>query len=279
MPSLVPHSMVITDLDGTLLSSDRTISPRNLETLNALGRQAVLRVIATGRSLYSAQKVLSQDLQIDYLIFSSGAGVVDWPSQQLLFSHHLSREEIDRTSQLLLRHKIDFMIHQAVPDNHYFWFHATGKENPDFIRRCQIYREFASPFHASIFPLEKACQFLAIEPERNARSHHQLLKDRLSTLHVIRTTSPLDGTSSWFEIFPQSVSKALASEWLAHRHHIDPADTLGLGNDYNDLDLLQWAGHSFVVANAPHDLKESYASVASNNEDGFSDAVKKWIWS
>ncbi|PIE36310.1 hypothetical protein CSA56_00640 [candidate division KSB3 bacterium] len=274
---LSSQRMVITDLDGTLLSSDRTVSLCDLTTLKSLETQGIIRVIATGRSLYSAYRVLPKDFPIDYLVFSSGAGIVDWIRQELLLSCHLLRQEIEETTALLLQHGLDFMIHQAIPDNHHFWYHSTGQHNPDFIRRCDLYRDFASPFHESILPLEQACQFLTIEPEKNATPTYQMLKSSLPSLHVIRTTSPLDGTSSWFEIFPKSVSKASASEWLARRHRIAPANTLGLGNDYNDIEILQWAGQSFVVANAPHDLKESYPVVASHNDNGFSDAVKKWI--
>ena len=73
------------------------------------------------------------------------------------------------------------------------------------------------------------------------------------------------------------MSKALASEWLARQHQIEAINILALGNDYNDLDLLQWAGESVVVANAPKELKERYRSVASNDHDGFSEAVNVWI--
>jgi hydroxymethylpyrimidine pyrophosphatase-like HAD family hydrolase len=49
---------------------------------------------------------------------------------------------------------------------------------------------------------------------------------------------------------------------------------LAVGNDYNDLELLDWADHAFVVANAPAELCARYALVASNDEAGFSEAVR-----
>ena len=272
------QQMVITDLDGTLLRSDRTFSKADLATLEHLGRCQILRVIATGRSLYSAYKVLPKSFPLDYLIFSSGAGIIDWQSQKLLVSHHLSSEEIAFALQLLMKRNIDFMLHYPIPDNHQFWYYRINDDNPDFIRRYQVYQEFATPFDLSSgHSLKKACQFVAIVPKHTAFTQYETVRAQLNMLKVIRATSPLDGESTWIEIFPTTVSKGIAGEWLAAQYQIGKTSILALGNDYNDLDLLQWAGKSFVVSNAPSDLKHTYNTVCTNNENGFSQAVKIWM--
>jgi Cof subfamily protein (haloacid dehalogenase superfamily) len=269
--------MVITDLDGTLLHTEGKVSPINISTLEELGRRQILRIIATGRSIYSASKVLPRSFPIDYLIFSSGAGILDWQTQHILAAHHLSSDEIAIASNLLIAHDIDFMIHRPIPDNQYFSYRTTGGGSPDFVRRCQRYQAFASPLEVTSIEFRKACQILAIDPNQGPQSKYDLIKQQLSMLKVIRSTSPTDGRSTWIEIFPASVSKGLASEWLARKHNVHQMTTLALGNDYNDLDLLQWAGHSFVVRNAPPDLKQAYRSVRSNDADGFTEAVEIWI--
>ncbi len=53
-------------------------------------------------------------------------------------------------------------------------------------------------------------------------------------------------------------------------------DTMAIGNDYNDLDLLDWAAQSFVVDNAPVDLKCRFQQVGSNNNGGVAEAVNHW---
>jgi HAD superfamily hydrolase (TIGR01484 family) len=269
--------MVVTDLDGTLLQTGGTISKTNLATLISLRHRQIVRVIATGRSLYSARQVLTPSFPIDYVIFSSGAGIIHWQTQRLLITHHLSAEEIALALPVLIRGEIDFMLHHPIPDNHHFSYRSTGKYNPDFIRRHDHYHNFASPLTETSPVFEKACQIVGIEPRKHALSKYEMVKTQLRSLKVIRSTSPLDGESIWIEIFPKTVSKALASEWLARNHAIDPAAIVAIGNDYNDLDLLRWAGESFVVQNAPTDLKQSYKTVSSNDADGFSEAVKIWI--
>jgi hydroxymethylpyrimidine pyrophosphatase-like HAD family hydrolase len=99
----------------------------------------------------------------------------------------------------------------------------------------------------------------------------------LPGFNVIQTTSPLDGESTWIEIFPTTVSKSLTAAWLAEELGVDRSRTVAVGNDYNDLDLLEWSASSYVVANAPTDLKSRFPSVASNNDAGVAETVTRWL--
>ena len=77
-------TMVVTDLDGTLLDTQARLGSVNRQALELLGETGSLLVIATGRSLHSAESVLDADFPIDYLVFSSGAGILDWSNRELL---------------------------------------------------------------------------------------------------------------------------------------------------------------------------------------------------
>jgi hydroxymethylpyrimidine pyrophosphatase-like HAD family hydrolase len=105
----------------------------------------------------------------------------------------------------------------------------------------------------------------------------QILRKAMPDFNIIQTTSPLDGCSTWIEIFPATVSKSLASAWLAAAFGLDADQTLSVGNDYNDVDLLEWAASSFVVSNAPPDLTGRFQTVASNDDCGVAEAISKWL--
>ncbi len=271
------NRMVVTDLDGTLLPASREFSRTDLKTLRNLGEQGILRAIATGRSLFSAAGVIPRNFPIDYLIFSSGAGIMHWITRKLLVTHSLVPDDIQQVSRLLHAHELDFMIHYPIPENHRFIFHATQRKNPDFQRRCQRYEQFATPLSSVQAELQTACQFVAIDPNPGDLSCYAAIQRQLPNLKVIRSTSPLDGISTWIEIFPAGVSKGLASAWVAQRHGISADAALAVGNDYNDLDVLNWAGLGCVVNNAPLDLQQHYQTVNSHNENGFTEAVTLWL--
>jgi len=108
-------------------------------------------------------------------------------------------------------------------------------------------------------------------------STYEMVKKRLSQFKVIRATSPLDGKTLWVEIFQHNVSKGNAAAWLCSRIGCTSDSVLGIGNDYNDIDLLQWTGHSIVVANAPEELKSQFEVTDSNINNGVTKAIVK-IW-
>lgn len=271
------RGLVVTDLDGTLLQTQRKVSDTDLNTLEMLKNIKIKRVIATGRSLFSAQKVLHVGFPIDYLVFSSGAGVIEWPTKRLINKHALGRKEVKTTVDALMDLCMDFMIHRPIPLNHHFVYYSTGRQNPDFFKRCEIYGNFAVREDFSAYRFSEACQVLAVAPFEKGRRAFSHLTNILHNLKVIRTTSPIDGRSIWIEVFPKEVSKASAVEWIGMREGISPEQVLAVGNDYNDLDLLNWAHSGFLVENAPEELKKQFETVSSNNDSGFTEAVEKWM--
>ena len=168
------------------------------------------------------------------------------------------------------------MVHEPIPDNHRFLYRKGRRENPDFRRRCEKHAEFCRPWNGDS-ALSKATQFLVIALPSDAVSAHQLLTESLPGYHVIRATSPLDGQSAWLEIFSRSVSKSLACQWLVDKIGIARASVLAVGNDFNDLDLLHWAGKGYAVANSPDPIRALFPLVPSNDESGVSVAIGKHI--
>ena len=273
---MTPPHLVVTDLDGTLLDSAARLGGANRRALEALGRNGTVRAVATGRSLYSARTVMPADFPIDYLVFSSGAGVVSWADQRLLRSRTMAPDIVSGLVARLRSLALDFMVHHAVPDTHCFhFFRASDGGNTDFERRIERYARFSRPLCGGDgLPGEvEASQLLVVEPPGTA-SHLDLLGRECEEVNVVRTTSPLDHASTWIELFPADVSKAQASDWLRERHAIDPVHTLAVGNDYNDLDMLEWADRAYVVSNAPPSMRARFEVVRSNDEGGFTEAVR-----
>jgi Cof subfamily protein (haloacid dehalogenase superfamily) len=267
----------VTDFDGTLLRSDRTFADADLKALEDLEKFRIARVIATGRSMFSFNKSADLNLPIDYIIFSTGAGVVQYPRGTIVKTAQLESSEVRQAANILLENELDFMIHRPIPENHEFVYYATGNQNSDFENRISLYRPYAAPLDSLDDGFGPACQLLAVLPPRWDSSAVERIRKKLSDFNVIQTTSPLDGKSIWVEIFPASISKGHTADWLAGKLGVNPRDVLSLGNDYNDVDLLEWAGTSYVVENAPDELKERFSTVSSNNRCGVAEAVKRWL--
>lgn len=265
------------DFDGTLLRSDRTFAPGDLEALRMLGQRGVVRVVATGRSLFSFNTVAVSHLPLDFVIFSTGAGVVQSAGGEIVRKVCLESHEVVRASAILKACRLDFMIHRQIPDNHRFVYFRSNRKNMDFERRLQLYSQYAEPMTEFSNGLGPATQLLAVVSARESRAVLERIRSELDDFNVIQTTSPLDGESTWIEIFPATVSKSLTAAWLAEELQVDKRRSVSVGNDYNDLDLLEWTTNSYVVANAPEDLRNRFTAVASNNNGGVADAARRWV--
>ena len=257
--------LLVCDLDGTLLLRDRPFDSRDLALLQRLGDQGTIRAIATGRALATAMRVIPPDFPIDYLIFSSGAGVLEWHSQELLVSHTMHPDDVSRATRALMQLRLDFMIHAPIPDQHIFHYHRTGATNPDFERRLSRYAADGRALQLDT-PIASASQLLAVSPSGDPDEPYLKLCAGLKGLSIIPATSPLDGQSMWIEVFAPTVSKSQAAAWIARTHNIDRRDTFAIGNDYNDWDLLRWAAHAALVRNAPAVMRAEFDPVESLSE-------------
>lgn len=254
--------MLVCDLDGTLLMHGKPFDPSDLQVLNELGANGVVRAIATGRALATARKVLAPGFPIDYLIFSSGAGVLDWRTQELLVAHALQPEQTQLAVQTLLAHELDFMLHAPIPNQHLFQFHRSGRPNTDFEHRLARYLHDGRVWEQRNARIP-ASQLLAVSPFADPAEPFETVRRKLPELSVIRATSPLDGRSMWIEVFAPSVSKSQAAAWIASARGIDRSMSWAIGNDYNDWDLLRWAGRAVVVPNAPEAMRAEFVVASS----------------
>jgi len=272
--------MFVTDFDGTLLRDDKTIDPEDLHTLATLRAGHTITAIATGRSLFSFHRALEGmglsrgDLPVDYLIFSTGAGIYSLQRESTILSHALSKTDIRKITAYFNRREFDYMVHKAIPDTSYFLFKSHGKPNLDFDHRIQLYPSFGRHLEGDADLFESATEVLSIVPGGMSMDEVAVLQRDLREFSVIPATSPLDHQSTWIEVFHRAVSKSRSVAWLARRLGISRDKVVSVGNDYNDLDLLEWSGAGFLVENGPDDMKSRFRGVGSNNACGVSQAVR-----
>ncbi|SDT83795.1 HAD family hydrolase [Desulfobacula phenolica] len=275
--------LFVTDFDGTLLKDDKTISHEDFTTLEKLRQKKVVTAIATGRSLGSLMKALmaigmdSGDrlLPVDYVIFSTGAGIMQFPSCKVIWQRSVPPLDVKKITRYFDHQKFDYMVHQSIPDTIRFLYKFHGSHNPDFHARLALYREYAFPLAGTDFDFGAATEVLAIIPGQADMAAIELIKKDLSAFSVIHATSPLDHQSAWIEVFHRDVSKAKAVSRLVLKLGISRENVVSVGNDYNDQDLLAWSGIGFVVENAPGILKQQYKTVPSNNQSGMTRAARE----
>ena len=281
--------IIISDIDGTLLNDDGRISNTNRSTLEFLKEKDIPVILATGRSLFSAKKVLIEnhilDL-IDFIIFSTGAAIYNVKNEEIFDICSLDKEKIIEVENYLNNDlELDYMIQGTIPNNHFFSYKKNNrfKINTDFYRRIKIYKD-AILDRTDI--TNSATQFIAIIPN-DAEIIFEQIKTRFQEKYsIIKTTSPLNKKDLWVEVFPKSVSKSIASINLLEKLGFTQNELITIGNDFNDMDLLTIGKKNYLLENAPEELKRiiinekshSNCKVAPSNIcDGFSMVIHKNI--
>lgn len=267
------NTLFATDFDGTLFRSDRTVSPLDIEALNRLRSRGVLTVLATGRSPFSLERALNGiELPFDWLILSSGAGMMGGGAIEA--NPGLSPSDVASIRAFLEEQGLDYSVQGPFPDSHLL-YHGPGHSHPDHCRRREFYNGFVEPVAGFEGP---ATQFVVYLDKGMADPGEVLVREALGgSYQVIRTTSPLDHSTVWVEIFPRGVNKGAAMLSLASRYGIPRQRTAALGNDWNDRDMLECAGTAFVVQGSPPGLCPGAITVPGPDHQAVSKAAGIWM--
>jgi hypothetical protein len=212
------------------------------------------------------------------VICSSGACIIDWHKQEIIRAINFPEDIAARLIQYLVEKEYNFKVADRFPDNHnFFWW--KNHECPEIERYIEVHSKMGraeeivpgSNYHSS--------QLLLFFPKKGIR-FDQVKKELLSQfseISIIRTTSPIDENWIWMEIYPKGISKAHGIEEICRMKGIHRSETFSIGNDFNDLEMLNFTNLSYVVHNAPDELKEKFLISLPHDENGFSHAVRQHL--
>lgn len=248
--------LVVSDLDGTLLRSDGTVSERTRRALARVERAGSTVMFATGRPPRWMRPIADQTDHRGISVCSNGAVVYDLHTERVLERHPLAPEVSLRLVEA---------IRAAVPGV------AFGVEFGDSFGHEPTYRVSAERRH-EVF-VGELTELLAKPPVKLLAKHEDYHPDVLlaKAREVVGDLAELTHASKvgLLEISKRGISKATTlAAWCAERG-ISASDVVAFGDMPNDLAMLGWAGMSYAVAGAhPDVLAAVRRRCPSNDEDG-----------
>lgn len=272
------RALIFCDLDDTLIAGSAPVSAANAAMIARLAASGVGVVAASGRNLMLLERVLPPELPLAFAICSTGVGIIDWPTRRLLRRSELSPATAAKAARKLRAAGANFMVHAPLPDNHHCHYCATLPDTgarADFYRRLGRFAQSPRLLPEEWDGASGASQLLAIFDSGEVPAAEALAAELRPDYSVVRATSPIDHESLWLEIFAPGVNKASAAAWLCDRF-APGMPSYALGNDYNDLDLLEWADHSLAAAASPPELKQRFDALRNPPENILAEAVERW---
>jgi hydroxymethylpyrimidine pyrophosphatase-like HAD family hydrolase len=277
-PVTVPR-LVATDLDGTLLRSDGTVSPRTRRVLADVEAAGIEVVFVTARP--PRWLGLLEDLVGGHgrVICLGGAAVWDLGSGRALDVCGFTEDAVRALVADLRDAEPDIALAFERVDGPVFdpWFPKDEPGIPVEARAVPVERSLGASHDDA--PRELVAKLLAIDP-RATGSPHGRLAEAGSTAHddffarvrdVARDRAHLaySGAVGLAELLPPGVTKDAALERWCERLGVAAQDVWAFGDMPNDVPMLSWAGRAVAVANAhPEVLACADVVVGKNDDDG-----------
>lgn len=243
--------LLLFDLDGTLLRSNKTISPRTYGVLRACRKQGVLIGVSTSRSEQNALSFIEQ-LQPDVLIVSGGA-LVKYRNEYIYraeFSAQETRQMIAMAREVC---GSECEITIDTIDTHY-WNYKIDPKKQDGSWGDSTYTDFAD--------FDESALKMCVEIFDEAQAVR--LREALPECDCIRFS---DGF--WYKFTKKTATKENAIRRIATVCGIRTEEMTAFGDDYADIGMLQLCGRGIAMGNAIDEVKaKADLVIGSNDEDG-----------
>lgn len=267
------YKIIACDLDETLLSTDRTVSKENIKAIEKARQQGVKFVPATGRGYNTVDVTLKElglyDLAHEYVISYNGGAISENKDHQLL---HFEGITFQQASELYKRGlQYDVCIHVYTKDMVYAYNYV--QEEIDYLAGRMEVKEI---FDDNIDFLKG--QEIVKVLYMNTNYHY--LKEIENDLKDLAENLDISYSSNrYIEFNHCGVNKGQGLITLAKMLDVDLKDTIAIGDNFNDLSMIQVAGLGVGVANTIDDMKP-YCDVitkANHNESAIAEVINKYI--
>ena len=283
--------MIAIDIDGTLTAAGGVIRPRTLAALRAAGQAGVEIVIATGRRFSFALPIVTPlELAADATLITANGSVVKTFGGELVERTLLPLE----TAREICRRLPEFT------DSMVFTFDVEGRGSLVIESMQTLSRSIDRWVMANLDSIETVNPLIdafaegscpmqgmiagGLEQMSVARSMLAEEGGRLAREITVHRTEYPARNLSIVDLLPAGCSKGAALKRLACARGIAREDVMAIGDNWNDFEMLDWAGQPVIMRNAPEDLHEAASArgwyvTASNEDDGVGLAVERALGS
>lgn len=286
MPPRPPIDALAIDLDGTLLSPDATVSERNRAAVARARDAGITVLVCTGRGLAESRRALDAIGQLDPVVVAGGSIVADPTTAATLHRATIHTDIVRAATDIFHSERVPALVLKDPADLDYDYLVLEGAEaHPlDEVTRWW-FREHAlrvrtgAHTHDDEHPEHTVrvgiCAVGSISA-RAARAAEKKLGDSI-VMHDFAAVHPQDHAAEIthiLELFSPSATKWGGIEWICKDRNLDPARIAAIGDEINDLTMIENAGLSVAMGNAKPAIKQAaHYHTGTNAESGVADAI------
>ena len=265
-------ALIATDVDGTLLDDDETVSDRTRAAVHAAVAAGAQFVLATGRPPRWIKPVVDALGLAPMAVCANGAVIYDPSTDRIVSARTLSADVLGELAEIATR-----VIPGAGLAVERVGRSAHDAATPQFVSSPGYEHAWLNPDNTevSIEDLLSAPAAKLLIRRAGARSSDMAA---LLSQHVgLQGDITYSTDNGLVEVVPLGISKATGVAELIGPLGLTAADVVSFGDMPNDVPLLRWAGHGVAMANAHPDAAEAADEItSSNNDDGVARVLERW---
>lgn len=256
--------LIAIDIDGTLITPDKSITPRVREILRYVEDKGIMVSLVTGR-LYPTCKKYAFELGLSGpCVIYQGAMIIDHRTDKVLYELRIPKDKALEIIRYSREHNLALNVYM---DQFTFY---TEKPNQYSILDAQLNEvELQVVKDLEEILVNDPLKLMFVDdPEIISK-----LEEKFSNLD--KELVALTSLPQFLEIVNKNATKASALKWIADRFNIKREEVMAIGDSHNDIPMLEWAGIGVAMENADEKVKSHADFVTlSNTEDGVAYAIE-----
>lgn len=270
--------LYVSDLDGTLLQNNATLSEFSKQTLRDLIKQGVHFTVASARSVVSIRNFLDEvPLQLPVIAFN-GAFISDLETGKHRIINHLNHSIVPELYELVEEHKCgsfissfngneDCLYYSSLHNKGMDWYYNTRVKQKD--PRLRHIHDLKDTFNDQV-----VCLTIIDRKENLLKLTDRIMKEFSNQVEVHLAENQYSPGWYWLTVHDCKASKDQAIKTLIQEYGYDQNQLTVFGDNVNDIKMFKFASEAVAVKNATDELKKYAIKVIGSNEE---DSVVKYI--
>ena len=262
------YKLIVLDLDGTLTNSKKEISSRNRETLIRIQEQGIRLVLASGRPTYGIVP-LANELRMNefggFILSYNGGEIINWETKEMMYENVLPNEVVPVLYECARTNHLSILTYDGAEI-------VTENSQDPYVQKEAFLNKMAiretNDFLTDItLPVAKCLivgKLIPVESELCIRLQGKI--------NVFRSEP------YFLELVPQGIDKALSLSVLLENIGMTREEVIAIGDGYNDLSMIKFAGMGIAMGNAQEPVKKAADYITlTNDEDGVAEAIERLL--
>ncbi len=267
-------NLLFTDLDGTLLLNDSTISDAMRDSLRRLTENGHYLVLTSGRPLPSILERIDTlglaGLHNLYIIANNGGIIYDYADRKILSEKKLSQEAVKEAVSLA----VEAGIHVHSYTDSEIVGHSDDEEMKFYRRRIHMPLIETDDIAGKLAGGTYKVQIISLT------DHEALEKLRVKINSILNNLADTIFANDYYlEILPKGIDKGTAILWLTDKLAMPHSHTFAAGDAENDLGMIKAAGHGIAIKNGSEMLKKAAEIITEkdNDHDGLIEVIERYF--